>query len=149
MKRYPMVIVRWVDSVYFGGWGGEDRVNDLCYCVSAGWLVDEDTEQVTVSVTRGYVNEDGVQDYCGGQTIPKASISELLFVHETVTNTIPPDECLDTEEYEEEGSCCLGDDLLDGECCCDDEWTNVSTEKKPTFSSKLLAWLQREEEDAE
>lgn len=72
MKKYPLVIVEWQDTITHSGWVDWDKLDDVTIpCISVGWKVKSDKRSITLSSMR---SDDGC---ASRQVIPKGCIRSI------------------------------------------------------------------------
>lgn len=77
IKKYPVVMIEWVDSHRLGGWRDTNEVIEILSepkrmnCVTCGFLIHEDKASITVALNIG--NEQCAD----AMTIPRVAISRI------------------------------------------------------------------------
>ena len=72
MRKYPLVLVEWDDTITHSGWVDWGDLRDCVIpCQSVGWRVKSDPKSITLSAMR---SEDGC---AARQVIPKGCIRNI------------------------------------------------------------------------
>ena len=74
-----LVIVEWLDSAQFSGWGDKEDVlgDDVLPCTSIGWLVSRDKVALHMAGSRCRKSRN---EWCERHSIPMGCVTSLKFI---------------------------------------------------------------------
>lgn len=76
--KYKLVIVRWLDAVSENTWTDVKDLDAPHEILSAGWLIVDNTKQVSVAASVSAVDQDG--DINNIITIPRGMVVDITVV---------------------------------------------------------------------
>lgn len=72
MKKFPFVLVEWVDSSRSDCWTPIDQFNPkVSKCMSVGWIIEQTKKRLSIAPHLGPGQS------CGTMTIPKVAITKI------------------------------------------------------------------------
>ena len=82
---YKLVLIEWLDSRRGAGWVRLDELEaSVARCKSAGWIITEDSDSLTMA---GHMGDDPVQ-CLGDITIPKCAILNITDLSVSTPNQV-------------------------------------------------------------